>query len=53
MDRSGSISQKELQLALSNGGWTPFSVKTTKMLIKMFDVDRSGESQAARWDAIC
>lgn len=28
-DRSGSISFNELQTALSNGGWTKFSAKTT------------------------
>lgn len=30
-------------MALSNGGWTKFSPRTTKLLIKMFDVSHSGE----------
>jgi Ca2+-binding EF-hand superfamily protein len=42
-DRSGQVSQAELQLALSNGGWTAFSPRTTKLLMRMFDTDRSGE----------
>lgn len=44
VDRSGSISEKELQVALSNGGWTTFSPRTTRVLIRMFDADRSGAS---------
>jgi hypothetical protein len=40
--RSGQISAKELQMALSNGGWTQFSPRTTRVLIKMFDADHSG-----------
>ena len=43
VDRSGNINERELQTALSHGGWLPFSIKTTRMLIKMFDVDRSGK----------
>lgn len=41
-DRSGYIDIKELHHALSNGGWTKFSPKTTRLLMKMFDLDRSG-----------
>jgi Ca2+-binding EF-hand superfamily protein len=41
-DRSGSISQRELHAALSNGGWTAFSPRTTRLLIKMFDSDHQG-----------
>ncbi|KAK4703368.1 ATP-dependent DNA helicase PIF1, partial [Phenoliferia sp. Uapishka_3] len=42
LDRSGAISQIELKQALVNGDWTPFSDETIKMLLAMFDVDRSG-----------
>ena len=41
-DKSGFIDIKELHNALSNGRWTKFSPKTTRLLMKMFDLDRSG-----------
>ncbi|QRV98366.1 calcium binding protein [Ceratobasidium sp. AG-Ba] len=41
-DRSGSISAPELQQALVNGDWTPFDLDTVKMLMSIFDTDRSG-----------
>jgi Ca2+-binding EF-hand superfamily protein len=41
-DRSGKISVKELQAALSASG-NQFSVATTEKLLLMFDRDRSGE----------
>ncbi|TDL22894.1 EF-hand [Rickenella mellea] len=41
-DRSGEINAKELQAALVNGDWTPFDLDTVKMLMTIFDVDRSG-----------
>lgn len=41
-DRSGSISAQELQRALVNGDWTPFDLDTVKLLMSVFDVDRSG-----------
>lgn len=41
-DRTGSINPKELQAALSHGGWVAFSPKTTRMLMRMYDTDRSG-----------
>jgi Ca2+-binding EF-hand superfamily protein len=41
-DRSGSISFRELHAALSNGGWSKFSPRTTRLLIKMFDADKTG-----------
>jgi len=41
-DRSGSISVKELQAALVNGNWTKFDLDTVKMLMNIFDTDRSG-----------
>jgi len=41
-DRSGSISANELQAALVNGNWTKFDLDTVKMLMNIFDTDRSG-----------
>ncbi|CCM01023.1 uncharacterized protein FIBRA_03071 [Fibroporia radiculosa] len=41
-DRSGQINMHELQKALINGDWTPFDLDTVKMLMTIFDVDRSG-----------
>jgi len=41
-DRSGSISSDELQQALVNGDWSPFDLDTVKLLMSIFDVDRSG-----------
>jgi peflin len=41
-DRSGHISAPELQKALINGDWTPFDLDTVKLLMTIFDSDRSG-----------
>lgn len=41
-DRSGQISIHELQKALINGDWTPFDLDTVKMLMSIFDTDRTG-----------
>ncbi|KAG2339614.1 EF-hand, partial [Suillus weaverae] len=41
-DRSGAISAVELERALINGDWTPFDLDTVKLLMSMFDVDRTG-----------
>lgn len=41
-DRSGAITAVELERALINGDWTPFDLDTVKLLMSMFDVDRSG-----------
>lgn len=41
-NRSGTIDARELHMALSNGGWTSFSFKTIKLLMRMFDTDFSG-----------
>ncbi|KAL9063736.1 MAG: hypothetical protein Q9157_008105, partial [Trypethelium eluteriae] len=41
-DRSGQLSEKELRAALVNGDWSAFDVHTVRMMIRMFDVDRSG-----------
>ncbi|EGO00558.1 hypothetical protein SERLA73DRAFT_178396 [Serpula lacrymans var. lacrymans S7.3] len=41
-DRSGAITAHELEKALINGDWTPFDLDTVKLLMTLFDVDRSG-----------
>nr|CAB3264727.1 programmed cell death protein 6-like [Phallusia mammillata] len=41
-DRSGQITIKELQEALSNGTWKPFNPETVRLMIGMFDHDHSG-----------
>ncbi|KAH9962480.1 hypothetical protein BJV74DRAFT_880033 [Russula compacta] len=41
-DRSGAITVVELQRALVNGDWTPFDLDTVKLLMSIFDADRSG-----------
>jgi len=41
-DRSGHISVTELQRALKNGNWSEFDLDTVKLLMSIFDTDRSG-----------
>lgn len=41
-DKSGHITAKELEKALINGDWTPFDLDTVKLLMTIFDTDRSG-----------
>ncbi|KAI6830369.1 EF-hand [Hortaea werneckii] len=41
-DRSGQLSEEELRRALVNGDYTAFDPHTVKMMIRMFDTDRSG-----------
>jgi len=41
-DRSGHITATELQKALINGDWSPFDLDTIKLLMSIFDTDRSG-----------
>ncbi|XP_046397707.1 programmed cell death protein 6 [Ischnura elegans] len=41
-DRSGYISADELQLALSNGTWSPFNPETVRLMIGMFDKQSRG-----------
>ncbi|EMC95316.1 hypothetical protein BAUCODRAFT_72802 [Baudoinia panamericana UAMH 10762] len=41
-DRSGQLSEEELRRALVNGDYTAFDPHTIKMMIRMFDTDRSG-----------
>ncbi|KAI5479233.1 hypothetical protein MNV49_003927 [Pseudohyphozyma bogoriensis] len=42
VDRSGAISAIELKQALVNGDWSAFSDECIKMLLNLFDADRSG-----------
>jgi Ca2+-binding EF-hand superfamily protein len=41
-DGTGHLSEKELSAALVNGDWTAFDPHTVRMMIRMFDSDRSG-----------
>ncbi|PVZ97357.1 hypothetical protein BB558_006684 [Smittium angustum] len=41
-DGSGALEADELQRALTNGDWSPFSLDTVRMMIGMFDRDNSG-----------
>ncbi|KAI7697713.1 Programmed cell death protein 6 [Sarcoptes scabiei] len=41
-DKSGHITSTELQGALSNGTWKPFNPETVRLMIAMFDKDRTG-----------
>ncbi|KAJ3011962.1 hypothetical protein HKX48_006555 [Thoreauomyces humboldtii] len=41
-DRSGQIDVKELQNALINGDWSPFSLEAVQMMMQLFDRDNSG-----------
>ncbi|KAH9168008.1 hypothetical protein EDB89DRAFT_1994539 [Lactarius sanguifluus] len=43
VDRSGSISAPELQRALINGDWTTFDLDTVKLLMGLFDTNRTGD----------
>jgi Ca2+-binding EF-hand superfamily protein len=42
VDGSNHISANELQKALINGDWSPFDLDTVKLLMTIFDTDRSG-----------
>ena len=41
-DRSGQLSEDSLRRALVNGDYTAFDAHTVRMMIRMFDTDRSG-----------
>jgi peflin len=41
-DGSGQLSERELRSALVNGDWSAFDPHTVRMMIRMFDADRSG-----------
>lgn len=39
---TGQLTEKELRAALVNGDYTSFDLHTVKMMIRMFDVDKTG-----------
>ncbi|KAI1806460.1 EF-hand [Daldinia bambusicola] len=41
-NNTGQLSERELSAALVNGDWTAFDPQTVRMMIRMFDSDRSG-----------
>ncbi|KAH9976431.1 hypothetical protein BGW80DRAFT_1293629 [Lactifluus volemus] len=43
VDRSGTISARELQRAFINGDWSHFDLDTVKLLMSLFDADKSGD----------
>ncbi|KAL3423694.1 hypothetical protein PVAG01_05441 [Phlyctema vagabunda] len=47
---SGTLTEKELRAALVNGDWTSFDPHTVRMMIRMFDSDRSG---SINFDEFC
>ncbi|KAF2663051.1 EF-hand [Lophiostoma macrostomum CBS 122681] len=49
-DRSGNLTEAELRTALVNGDWSPFDGHTVRMMIRMFDTDRSG---SINFDEFC
>jgi len=51
-DRSGAISVNELQTALVNGNWSKFDLDTVKMLMNIFDTDRSGSIGFAEFSGL-
>ena len=51
-NRSGTVDVRELHSALSNGGWSAFSFKTTRLLMRMFDADRSGALGYREFEAL-
>jgi len=52
-DRSGTINEKELQQALSNGTWNPFNILTVRMMIGMFDRSGSNTINFEGFAALC
>jgi len=51
-DRSGQIDAKELQRALVNGNWSHFSEEACRMMIDMFDRDKSGQINMQEFGAL-
>lgn len=51
-DRSGQIDAKELQRALVNGNMCKFSEEATRMMIDMFDQDKTGQINVTEFGAL-
>ncbi|KAH7124096.1 hypothetical protein B0J11DRAFT_530677 [Dendryphion nanum] len=49
-DGNGHLTEEELRKALVNGDWSPFDPHTVRMMIRMFDTDRSG---SINFDEFC
>ncbi|KAE8864742.1 hypothetical protein PTNB73_05630 [Pyrenophora teres f. teres] len=49
-NKSGELTEAELRTALVNGDWTPFDPHTVRMMIRMFDTNRSG---TVNFDEFC
>ncbi|XP_028406676.1 programmed cell death protein 6-like [Dendronephthya gigantea] len=51
-DNSGGISSDELQRALLNGNWSQFNSETCRLMIGMFDKDKSGTIDIHEFSAL-
>ncbi|KAH3861652.1 sorcin-like isoform X2 [Dreissena polymorpha] len=51
-DRNGKITSEELRLALHNGNWSPFNSETCRLMVGMFDKDRSGTIDVQEFAAL-
>jgi len=51
-DRSGQIDSKELQKALVNGNWSHFSEEACRMMIDMFDRDKTGQINVQEFSSL-
>ena len=51
-NRSGSIDIRELHSALSAGGYAQFSLRTSKLLMGMYDANKSGTLGFLEWEAL-
>ncbi|KAI9892294.1 MAG: hypothetical protein M1814_001493 [Vezdaea aestivalis] len=49
-DNSGQLTENELRLALVNGDYSAFDIQTVRMMITMFDMDKSG---SINFDEFC
>ena len=51
-ERSGAIDKHELQRALSSGAYQQFQMRTTELLIRMSDSDRSGNINIQEFETL-
>ncbi|XP_052791156.1 programmed cell death protein 6-like isoform X1 [Mya arenaria] len=51
-DRNGKITSEELRQALHNGNWSPFNAETCRLMVGMFDKDRSGTIDVQEFAAL-